>query len=857
MNGKIACVTAISTYFSFFTHPLPCVKVSKTFSSINSVAQRYFDTSARLEGAEIFRLWHWEPAQGSPNNDSFSVIQQLTLPTKFFHFPAWGVPTLEDRYGFNTTIEFLSHPSYFVGRLTGKEGDHGSPELEDFGYVPQVLVDYITQRPDIMSRFPPGASFLPGGPSILERPPDLCLGDVAPAKLNPVPDMTVHGESTIINAGCFHPGACIRQDLATVTTTPIAPVEIERTPAPSATLAGVIATETAFIFSTPSNVEENVPTLSSVAAPAKLGNLIASAFGLPLNQTNDENSDHLSTTAKGSIIEPLAHDTQPQMVGGETILPDLSDNVIISGKTDSATPLASRITRNTVASDFSTHETPYPFLPSIVGVGLQELSANEASGSDLDGPSLSPSANGGSALLVNGIIISFQGAKPYSLAPQATALIANSAMRTISGLPETRASSFFVDAKPLVPGANPITVSGTAYSLSPEATALAVNGVQLIPGAEPVVVSGATYSLAPKATALMVDGQTRILLSGVEDDGTNAAAYAVNGTPLVPGAEPITVSGTTYSLSSEATALAVNGVMLIPGAKPVVASGITYSLAPKATALLLNGETRILSSGAQDGTNPAAYAVNGKPLVPGAKAITVSGTTYSLAPQATALIVNDNTLIPGGEPIIASGIVYSLAPHATAIVINGVRIPLAQGGPDGSEITRLTGYVIGNQTVVPGAPSITISGSSFSLTPKGDFLLVDNNTAIALPTLVVKPGSQISFYLKSNQLVTALATLITDSRTSLPVTQSANDYNTTTTSIKGDSFTVSATESLISSSSSSSDSTISPSSTFTSAAAGRRERFLTLGGGPLVISLLAGCIFSRILGGLGPGILFN
>lgn len=151
-------------------------------------------------------------------------------------------------------------------------------------------------------------------------------------------------------------------------------------------------------------------------------------------------------------------------------------------------------------------------------------------------------------------------------------------------------------------------------------------------------------------------------MSGVEDDGKYSAAYTLNGTPLVPGAEPITVSGTTYSLSPEATAIAVNGVMLIPGAKPVVASGITYSLAPKATALSLNGETRILSSGAQDGTNPAAYAANGKPLVPGAKAITVSGTTYSLAPKATALMVNDNTLIPGGEPIVASGIVYSLAP---------------------------------------------------------------------------------------------------------------------------------------------------------------------------------------------------
>ena len=241
--------------------------------------------------------------------------------------------------------------------------------------------------------------------------------------------------------------------------------------------------------------------------------------------------------------------------------------------------------------------------------------------------------------------------------------------------------------------------------------------------------------------------------------------------------------------------------------------------------------------------------MDGKPLVPGAKAITVSGITYSLAPKATALTVNDNILIPGGEPVVASGISYSLAPQATAIVINGVIKPLAQGGPYGSEIPRLTGYVIGNQTVVPGAPAITISGSSFSLTPKGNFLLVDNNTAIALSTPAPKPGVQISFYLHSNQIVTASAMLISDSRT-FPVMQNINDGYTTSTSIKRDSFTGSATEAL-NRSSSSTNTAILSSSAFTSAAANRRERLLSLGGGPLMISLLAGCMFSRIFGGLG------
>ncbi|MCJ1342277.1 hypothetical protein MMC31_000457 [Peltigera leucophlebia] len=829
MNGRITCVTAMSTSFTFYTGPDTCETVSKTFSSINSVAQRYFDTSAVLEGLEEgLEKWFWAPAKDPPSNENFSVLYHLTLPTTFFHLPAWGVPTLEDNYGFNTTIEFLSQPSYFEKKLL-TFGDHGSPEFEDFGYVPQALINYITQRSDITSRFPSGASFLPGGPSIIERP-SLCIGLPAPAALDAAADMTVHGESTITNAGCFHPGACIHQDSTTVTITTIAPVESKRTPEPSATLGGAIAAETIFTFSTPSNFQENAPTPSSVAAPARLGGLIASAFGLPFKKTDGERSDNPSTNAKGSAIEPLAHGAQSQVLDGETVVSDSSPIIIISGKSYSVAPLASRISTNIVASALSAYETPRPTLPSIVRLGSQGLPANDASESDLDRPTLSPSANGASALLANGIT-SYQGAKPI-----------------VSGL-----LSFFVDARPLIPGANPITVSGTAYSLSREATALAVNGVQLIPGAEPIVVSGVTYSLAPKATALTIDGQTRSLFSGIEDDGTNSAGYAVDGTALVPGSEPITVSGTAYSLSTEATALAVNGVMLIPGSQPVVASGLTYNLAPKATALSINGETHILSPGAQDSTNPATYAVDGKPLVPGAKAITVSGITYSLAPKVTALTVNGNTLIPGGEPIVASGTTYSLAPQATAIVVNGVIKPLALGGLDGSEIPRLTGYVIANQTVVPGAPAITISGSSFSLTSKGNFLLVDNNTAIALPTPAPKPGSQISFYLHSNQLMTASATLISDSQASL-VIKNTNDYYTTTTSIKGDPFTVSTTERL---DRSSSITAILPSSTFPSAAANRRERLLSLGGGPLMISVLAGCMFFLIFGELGLGIRFT
>lgn len=99
--------------------------------------------------------------------------------------------------------------------------------------------------------------------------------------------------------------------------------------------------------------------------------------------------------------------------------------------------------------------------------------------------------------------------------------------------------------------------------------------------------------------------------------------------------------------------------------------------------------------------------------------------------------------------------------------------------------------------------------------------------------------------------MTALATLISDSRAFLPVMQSANDYNTTMTLIKRDSFTVLATEGLIRLRCSSGDNAISPSSTFTSAAAGRRKRIFVVGRRPTGDKSAGGLYIFKNFGGIG------
>ena len=87
---------------------------------------------------------------------------------------------------------------------------------ENFGYVPQTLIEWIAQHPDYVSKFPGIASCLPGGPPI-----DLDADVICPLS-TPLPELaflglqvqvqiaelTTSSTVTIIGKGCFHPGAC-------------------------------------------------------------------------------------------------------------------------------------------------------------------------------------------------------------------------------------------------------------------------------------------------------------------------------------------------------------------------------------------------------------------------------------------------------------------------------------------------------------------------------------------------------------------------------------------------------------------------------------------------------------------------
>ena len=104
---------------------------------------------------------------------------------------------------FSTPFVYAPHHDQFPSEIVN----------ENFGYVPQTLVEWIARHPDYVSEFPGIASCLPGGPSIgfnvrdiCSRPPSHDSGRIR-LGFQP-PASTISSTITIARRGCFHPGAC-------------------------------------------------------------------------------------------------------------------------------------------------------------------------------------------------------------------------------------------------------------------------------------------------------------------------------------------------------------------------------------------------------------------------------------------------------------------------------------------------------------------------------------------------------------------------------------------------------------------------------------------------------------------------
>ena len=198
-DGLPACTTT-STYkatCSTYAQPQSALYIT----GINSNAENYFNSNENQTPAM---------AQDNPN------VVPISFAKPFLYVP-------------------LSDP--FPSRVVN----------ENFGYVPQTLIEWMAQESNYASRLPGIASCLPGGPSIDFSYHFCGITSSLPKQVNLLPgimDAGLHAELrepfltvsttvTIAGKGCFHPGGCptpATPGATAVTATATVTPEAERLP---------------------------------------------------------------------------------------------------------------------------------------------------------------------------------------------------------------------------------------------------------------------------------------------------------------------------------------------------------------------------------------------------------------------------------------------------------------------------------------------------------------------------------------------------------------------------------------------------------------------------------------------------
>ncbi|MCJ1247495.1 hypothetical protein MMC30_004709 [Trapelia coarctata] len=210
---------------------------------------------------------------------------------------------------------------------------------------------------------------------------------------------------------------------------------------------------------------------------------------------------------------------------------------------------------------------------------------------------------------------------------------------------------------------------------------------------------------------------------------------APSNSPVAP--PPITMGSQTISANS-AGSVVVGSVTLLAGAPAVTINNTPVSLG--SAGLIIASSTYAIPAAAPK-IQPADPAANPPVLTLGSSPVTANSLSHYIA--------GTQTLAPGGPALILSGTTYSLPSSSpNIIVINGATSTLAARQPQPTPApapapvltlgaTPITAnsasqYILGTQTLSPGSPPITISGTTYSLPTSATVLLV-NGVPSALP----------------------------------------------------------------------------------------------------------------------------
>jgi len=184
-----------------------------------------------------------------------------------------------------------------------------------------------------------------------------------------------------------------------------------------------------------------------------------------------------------------------------------------------------------------------------------------------------------------------------------------------------------------------------------------------------------------------------------------------------------TIGGQTFTANP--TGFQIAGTSILPGGQGIIVSGTQISLA-KSGILVVGSSTMQLSNptsaldiatiGGQAFTaNPTGFQIAGTSVLPGAQAVTVSGTPVSLASSGVLHVGSSSFTIPSiqtqSSAVLTLGGLAFVSLSPSAVVVDGT-------------------------TLSAGDPSITVDGARVSLGVGGDLVVGSTTTQIS----TVAPG---------------------------------------------------------------------------------------------------------------------
>ena len=374
---------------------------------------------------------------------------------------------------------------------------------------------------------------------------------------------------------------------------------------------------------------------------------------------------------------------------------------------------------------------------------------------------VAPGPSAAQAGIIQGYTISVGGSPAYingqsvSYTPGMTGFNGVS----VSAIPPSQVAAV-ISGQTLFQGGSLITVGGKVISYSAGSIYVGSSAIPAptqAPAGVGVAVNGLTLPIqvhAPQTNAMpvVVGSQTASLLGG-------SSGLLIGSQTIAPGAAPITISGTEYSLAPSATQLVIGSSTIpLPHYQPpqaIQSSGylslassdliIGTSTLPVSTAL---GHTFTVAGQTFTFTNPSAVAFAGSTISANGPGLTVvpslplSGVPISLGPNA--LVIGTST-IPLSAAIshafTVNGKSFTMT-NPLALALGSTT--LSAGGAGVTVSANVLGDTIslGSQNLVLGTSTIPISAAlGKTYTIDGQTLALTNPSALVIGSMTLSAGS--------------------------------------------------------------------------------------------------------------------